>query len=97
MAKFRRTETIIYRLEVFDEEDNYADPQGGVFITVHGPDGEILTGVENIAMVREDIGRYTYRFNPGADAAIGYYIASTKAVDSGGDITQAQLAEEITV
>jgi uncharacterized protein YfaS (alpha-2-macroglobulin family) len=97
MAKYRKSETIIYKLEITDEEDNYADPQTSVTITIHGPDGAIIVGQEGKAMTREDVGRYSYRYNPGADAETGYYIADAKVVDSGGDTTQIQLAEEVTV
>jgi hypothetical protein len=96
MAKFRRSETIIYRLEVTDEENNYVDPQSSVTITIHGPSGDVISGQENKDMTREDVGRYSYRYNPGANAASGYYIADAKVVDSGGDTTQVQLAEKVT-
>jgi hypothetical protein len=97
MAKFRKSETIIYKLEITDEENNYVDPQTSTTITVHGPDGEIITGQENRDMTREDVGRYSYRYNPGKDAKLGYYQAIAKVVDSGGDTTEVILAEEVTV
>jgi len=59
--EFHVGETVICSIIITDQNEQPVDPVTSIKITIKGP---ATCGVENEDMVKDDVGKYHYDFNP---------------------------------
>ena len=59
--KFHVGETVICSIDITGQDKQPVDPATSIKITIKGP---ATNGVENQDMVKDDVGKYHYDFNP---------------------------------
>jgi hypothetical protein len=79
MAVFQRGETVVMSLEIKDSAGIYVDPATVPMVKVTDPSGSVL--VNDLAMIKDAVGKYHYDYTPGDTAGLGVYEVRYKAID----------------